>query len=114
MFKRNDPARQRALRGVILRLAHLAAASEASNPDDPYVLSRNVLVQTLETTGELPAGDELRGALRYLEAKRYIQVTWLRDGTGEFVNFRLEASGIDLVEGTCTDAGVSFLRRREF
>lgn len=114
MFKRNDPARQRALRGVILRLAHLAAASEASNPDDPYVISRTVLVQTLEATDGLPASDELRGALRYLEAKQYVSVKWLRDGTGEFVSFRLHAAGIDLVEGTTIDPGVAFQRRREY
>lgn len=114
MFKRNDPARHRALRGVILRLAHLAAASEASNPDDPYTISRTVLIQTLEQTDGLPANEDLRGALRYLEAKGYVKVRWLRDGTGEFVSFRLEAAGIDLVEGTTEDPGVKFQRRREF
>lgn len=114
MFRRNDPARQRALRGLVLYLAHLAAAAEASNPDDPLAISRGVLVQTLESTDQLPASEELRTALRYLEAKALVIVRWRRDGTGEWDSLRLLAAGIDLAEGTTSDPGVTFPRRRDY
>lgn len=113
MFNRRDPARLRALRGKLLYVAYLAAQAEAVNPDDPYTISRSVLVQTLEHLGELPAGEDLRSALRYLEAKRLVTVRWRRDGSGEFDTYRLEPSGIDLVEETTQDPGVAFPRRRD-
>lgn len=113
MLKRPDPVRLRQLRARVLQLAYLAAMSEASNPDDPYTLSRNVLVGTLEQADELPSGEDLRAAVRYLETKGTIEVRWLRDGTGEFASFRLRAYGIDLVEGSAVDNGITFSRRRD-
>lgn len=108
-----DPMRRRALRALILEVAHLAAAAEATNPDDPYTLSRNVLVQTLENAGALPANEELRSAVRYLEEKGAVKARWRLDGSGEFDSFRLLALGIDLAEGTASDPGITFARRRD-
>lgn len=113
MFRRLDPARLRQLRGRILQLLYLAAMSEAGNPDDPYTVSRGVLVGTLEHASELPSNEDLRGALRVLEEKSAVKVTWRHDGSGDFVSLRLLALGIDLVEGAVSDPGISFTRRRE-
>ncbi len=113
MFRRLDPARLRQLRGRILSIAYLAAMSEAGNPDDPYTVSRGVLVGTLEHSGELPSSEDLRGALRVLEEKGALKVTWRHDGSGEFVTVRLQALGIDLVEGAVVDPGITFTLRRE-
>ena len=113
MFRRLDPARLRQLRGRVLQLLYLAAMSEAGNPDDPYTVSRGVLVGTLEHAGELPASEDLRGALRVLEEKAAVKVVWRHDGTGDFVSLRLLALGIDLVEGAVVDPGISFARRRD-
>lgn len=113
MLRPNDPARTRRLRGQVLRIAYMAANAEVSNPDDPYVISRNVLVGTLEHAGELPSGQDLRAAMRYLEAKGCVEVTWRRDGTGEFDKFRLRAYGIDLVEGVENDRAIELGNRHD-
>ncbi len=112
MFKRPDAERSRVQRGSVLSVLHLAAFAEATNPDDPTRVGRNVLYMALEQAGELPPPEELRSALRYLEEKKAVRVEWRRDGTGEFDAVRLLALGMDLVEGTVLDPGVRFLGRR--
>lgn len=112
MFRRSDPTRLRYLRGNILYLANLAAQGEALNPDDPMSMGKTVLCQTMENLKVLPSNEDLRGALRYLEAKRYIAVKWARDGSGDWDHLTLMPGGIDLVEGSITDAGVLFNVRR--
>jgi hypothetical protein len=112
MFKRPDPARLRQQRGSVLYVIYLAAVAEAANPDDPDRVGRNVLVMTLEQAGELPSNEELRNALRYLEGKGAVKVEWRHDGTGEFDAVRILTLGKDLAEGTVTDPGVQFARRR--
>lgn len=112
-MRRLDPARLKQLRGRILRVAYLAAMAEAGNPDDPYTVSRGVLVGTLEHAGELPSNEDMRGALRVLEEKGAVKVAWRNDGSGEFASFRLLALGIDLVEGTVSDPGIALTRRAE-
>jgi hypothetical protein len=113
VLRPNDSARIRRLRATILTVAHMAAATEAVNPDDPYTLSRNVLVGTLDQAGELPSAQDLRNAVRYLETKGALEVVWRMDGTGEFEKFRLRALGIDLVEGAASDPAIQFTGRRD-
>lgn len=112
MFKKNDPRRATFVRGQILQILYTAAMGEALNPDDPYLMARGVLVAAMEQLGVLPAEAELHSSLRYLEEKGYIDVDWAKDGTGGFVSIRLQAKGIDLVEGTDLDRGVFFVTRR--
>ncbi len=106
MFKRNDPRRARAIRGTILHLIWLAGNGESLNPDDPFSISRGVLTTALEQMRQLPNGIDLNSAARYCEEKKYLECEWLKDGSSEFENLRLTATGIDLVEGTINDPGV--------
>lgn len=112
MFTRSDPLRLKILRGVILRLLYMAAQGEALNPDDPYTIGRDTLVATLEELDTLPADEDLKGAVRYLEAKGYVKAKWRSDGTGWFQSVSLLPAGIDLVERTTDDPAVMFSRRR--
>jgi hypothetical protein len=112
MFHKRDPERIKILRGQILSIIHMAAAGEALNPDDPYGMSRDVLVMTLEQLSSMPSNEDLNNAVRYLEAKGYLQVDWSRDGTGSFTAVRLSVAGVDLVERTTNDPAVKFTLRR--
>lgn len=109
---RNDPLRLKYLRGTLLYVSHLAATGAALNPDDPFAMGKPVLVQTLETLRILPSEDDLRSSLRYLEAKHYVEVEWLHDGSGDWMALRLLPAGIDLVERSTSDPGVAFQRRQ--
>jgi hypothetical protein len=112
MFRRNDPHRLKILRGVVLKALYMAAQGEALNPDDPYTMSRDVLVLTLEELNSMPANEDLVGAVRYLEASNYVRAAWARNGTGWFKSVSLLPAGIDLVEETREDPAVIFGRRR--
>lgn len=111
-FKRGDPNRLRIFRGVLMTLLYTATQGEATNPDDPNVVSADVLVASLEALSARPVDDELRSAVNYLEMKKYLEIEWLHDGTGMFRSVRLSALGMDLVERTVTDGGVLFSQRR--
>lgn len=111
-FRRGDPSRLKIFRGVLMNLLYIATQGNSVNADDPSVVSREVLVTSLESLRALPGDEELRNAARYLEAKEYIKVEWLRDGSGVFNSVRLLAKGIDLCERTTEDAGVTFSRRQ--
>lgn len=103
---------QKLLRGNILNIIYMAWQGEALNPDDPLACGKSVLVATMENLKILPSNQELKAGLRYLEAKGYVDVEWLQDGTGGFESVRLTAKGIDLVEGTLKDDGVMFTNRK--
>lgn len=112
ILRRGDPRRAKVLRGSILSLLYLAEQSDPINPDDPTLISREILTISLENLGMLPPNEELHSYLRYLEQKKYIEVSWLSDGSGLFGSVRLLPSGTDLVEGSETDNGVTFRKRR--
>jgi hypothetical protein len=112
VFRRNDPARPRTVRGNVLWLMYMAMHGDPLNPDDPAVMGRQLLVQTLEHLKMLPATAELNNAIRYLEAKGYVDAEWENDGTGDLKSVRLLPTGMDLVELSTTDPGVTFVRRR--
>ncbi|NJK42975.1 MAG: hypothetical protein HC933_00755 [Pleurocapsa sp. SU_196_0] len=105
MFNRKDPRRLRAVRGVILQLIWVAGNGESLNPSDPFAISRGVLLTALEQMRQLPGETDLTNAVRYCEERGYLEVTWSADRS-EFESLRLTTNGIDLVEGTTTDAGV--------
>jgi hypothetical protein len=107
IFDKKDPRRARAIRGVILHLIWLAGNGDSLNPDDPFSISRGVLVAALEQMKQLPNASDLASAVRYCEEKKYLEVAWAKDGSGDFESLRLTVQGIDVVEGTTTDAGVS-------
>lgn len=107
MFSRKDPRRARAIRGVILHLIWLAGNGDSLNPDDPFSISRGVLVAALTEMRQLPNANDLAGAVRYCEEKGYLEVSWAKDGSGDFESLRLTVRGIDVVEGTSADAGVT-------
>lgn len=111
-FRRGDPTRLKIFRGTFMNLLYIATQGDVVNTDDPNVVNGEVLVMSLESVHALPSNDELRNAARYLEAKDYIKVDWLRDGTGTFKSVKILPGGIDLCEGTIEDAAVTFPRRR--
>jgi hypothetical protein len=106
MFNRKDPRRARAIRGIVMHLIWLAGNGESLNPNDPFSISRGVLVAALEQMKQLPNASDLASAVRYCEEKGYLEVQWLKDGSGDFESLRLSVQGIDVVEGTHTDAGI--------
>lgn len=112
IFNKNNPRRAALIRGRILELVYLAAMGDALNPDDPYSMSKGVLVAALEQLNELPAENDLHAALRYCAEKGYLDVAWRKDGSGSFDSIRLTTAGIDLYEGTTSDRGVYFISRR--
>lgn len=112
MFRKTDPLRLKILRGVILNLLYMAAQGEALNPDDPMSMSRDVLTLTMEQLKSLPSSEDLHSSLRYLDAKRYVEVDWSHDGSGRFNTVRLLPTGMDLVERSVSDPGVVFQQRR--
>lgn len=112
MLKRGDPNRAKVLRGLIMKLLYLAEQSEPINPDDPTLLSYDVITMSLEHQGARPSDDELNALMRYLEGKLYVRVQWLEDGSGRWDAVRILPSGIDLVEQSIVDRGVQFSRRR--
>lgn len=111
MFRQTNPTHLKIGRGLILRLIYLAAANNALNPDAPTTMNKSVLVMTMEDLQVLPKDEDLRANLRYLEDKKYVEVEWSHDGTGDFKWVKLLPSGTDLVEGSTTDPGVLFQRR---
>lgn len=112
IFNKNNPRRAALIRGRILEVVYFAAMGDALNPDDPYTMSRGVLVAALEQLNELPSEADLHAALRYCAEKGYLKVAWRKDGTGTFDSVRLTTAGIDLYEGTLHDRAVFFTSRR--
>ena len=106
MFARNDQRRVKMIRGLVLHLLWLAGNGESLNPNNPFAMSRTILVSALEQLQQLPPIPEMNAAARYLEEKSYLEVTWAKDGTGYFESVKLTANGMDLVEGARTDVGV--------
>jgi hypothetical protein len=107
MFNRHDPRRARFLRGTILQLVYLAGNGDSLNPDDPFAMSRGVLTTALDQLRQLPSAVDMNNAVRYLDEKGYLEVVWERGDTGAFESIKLVATGIDIVEGTISDPGVS-------
>jgi len=112
MRRPQNPNRAKLLRGLIMKLLYFAEQSEPINPDDPTLLSYDVLTLSLEHQGSRPGDDELNALMRYLEGKRYVDVQWLEDGSGRWDAVRVLPLGIDLVEQSVTDPGVTFSKRR--
>lgn len=112
IFNKNNPRRAALIRGRILEVVYFAAMGDVLNPDDPYSMSRGVLVAALEQLNELPGEADLHAALRYCDEKGYLEVAWRKDGSGGFETLRLKTPGIDLVEGTSEDRAVYVPARR--
>ncbi|MCX7782206.1 MAG: hypothetical protein N2318_01005 [Meiothermus sp.] len=112
IFNKNNPRRAALIRGRLIEVVYFAAMGDALNPDDPYTMSRGVLVAALEQLGELPGETDLHAALRYCAEKGYLEVAWRKDGSGSFDSVRLTTAGIDLYEGTRQDRAVYFASRR--
>lgn len=112
IFNKNNPRRAALIRGRLIEVVYFAAMGDALNPDDPYTMSRGVLVAALEQLGELPGENDLHAALRYCAEKGYLEVAWRKDGSGTFDQVRLTTAGIDLYEGTLHDRAVYFTSRR--
>jgi hypothetical protein len=106
MFNRKDPRRAKTIRGVVMHLIWLAGNGESLNPDDPFSISRGVLVAALIEMRQMPNSSDLASAVRYCEEKKYLEVIWHKDGSGDFESLRLTVQGIDVVENTTIDAGV--------
>jgi hypothetical protein len=107
MFNRTDPRRSRFLRGTILQLVYIAGNGDSLNPDDPFAMSRNVLTTALTQLRQLPSAVDLNNSVRYLAEKHYLDVTWAQGDSGAFESIKLLATGIDVVEGTTNDPGVT-------
>lgn len=113
MFGRNDPRKTRAVRGIILQLMWWAANGEGSlNPANPYQIARGVLERALDEMRSHPGVNEMDNALRYLEGKGYVEIQWSPTERGAWEAVTLTTSGIDVVEGTLPDAGVTVSRLR--
>lgn len=112
MFKPRDPRHRRMMRGQILQLIYMAWQTGALPPEDPQCMSRNILVMTLEELKLLPSSEHLRADLHYLEGKGYLDAEWRRDGSGDFDWVRLTEKGVDVVEESATDPGVTLPRRQ--
>lgn len=111
-FKRGDPDRLKIFRGVLVTLLYIATQGDSVNVDDPDIVSRDVLLASLETLRARPSDEDLRNALRYLDRKDYARIEWSNDGSGSFDAVKLLAGGVDLYEGTVNDGGVTFSKRR--
>lgn len=101
MFRNTREARARAskeLRGTILTLLYIALIEEI-NPSDPHSLPGATLVDIIRSHSSFGTSNmaELRGALRYLAEKGYVEVEWIPE-TGDFSRVRICAKGVDLVE----------------
>ncbi len=107
MFGRNDPRKTRLVRGIILQLVWLAANGESLNPANPYEIARGVLERALDEMRSHPGASEMDNALRYLEGREYIRVQWHPTERGVWEAVTLTTNGIDVVEGTTPDAGVT-------
>jgi hypothetical protein len=112
IFNKSDPRRSRLIRGIILHLIWLAGNGDGLNPNDPFRMARGVLTTALEGMQQLPNASDLTSAVRYCEEKGYVDVAWLSDGSGDFESLKLLVAGIDIVESTTIDPGVTIPKYR--
>lgn len=116
MFRPAREARARAakeLRGTILTLMYIALTEEI-NASDPHSLPGITLAEIVKNHGTSGTSNmaEVRGALRYLAEKGYLEVEWIPE-TGDFSRVRICPKGVDLVESdTEFDPGVILRGKR--
>ena len=113
MLSRKEILEKKTLRADVLSFCYLIANGHSHNPDDPNLIAKGTLSQSLEYAGKLPSDDALNDAIRYLQGLKALNVEWIEDGDGDWLKVRLEIYGMDLVEGSVSHKGLLFPKRRK-
>lgn len=105
MFRKPKISKRHLLRGEILRIMRIYAASGFS-PDTPYTIPRSVLQSAIEELGLVHEEGEMRDAIEYLAGRGYITVEWRPDGSGRYHALALTPDGMLILDGDRSDPGV--------